>query len=459
MRFWLLSDDKFNLQSLYVNMKTKLLFLMLCLFSLVGCEKGQEQLNDERPNEEQPNDEKPNDEQPNGETEKLLTLLTEKSMSFDAKGAVDCKILFELKGVDADAVPEVTCNALWIDEMHSGKTIVMFNVLPNSTTEERNTEITVSYEDMSFSVDITQSGLQIDVEHRAQVLNGEYCVPNTGCISSRNGNYFAILSMNGTTGFAHLYIDQYYRFDFYSDVKPANDRTPSIPHGTYRLDPDNTGDAWTFSHSYSTRLEPKEDGSYVENYFTDGVVVVKNNSIDALLTLDNGEIHHVVYNGNLELTYMVIENNGPYSWLEEDYNFNHSGGIIRLLYYGDYTEGSNWVVQVMECQNPINGDYFSIDLMAPATGFVADYVCGSYTKATDNPYQGSTYTEAQYAVIEDDYVNPRAGAPIVSGTITIERDGLDFVLTFDCVDDLGYKITGTFRCGQLEMYDKSSGCA
>ncbi|MBQ3174236.1 MAG: hypothetical protein IJB56_08065, partial [Alistipes sp.] len=70
-----------------------------------------------------------------------------------------------------------------------------------------------------------------------------------------------------------------------------------------------------------------------------------------------------------------------------------------------------------------------------------------------------TYTEAQYAVIEDDYVNPRAGAPIVSGTITIERDGLDFVLTFDCVDDRGYKITGTFRCGQLEMYDKSSGCA
>ena len=430
-------------------MKTKLFILMLCLFSLVGCDNGQEQLNDERPNEEQPN----------GETEKLLTLLTEKSMSFDAKGAVDCKILFELKGVDAGAVPEVTCNALWIDKIRTGNTIVMFNVLPNATTESRSTKITVSYEDMNFDVDITQSGLEVNVEHRANVLNGEYCYPYTGCINSKNGNYFAILSMNGTTGFADLYIDQYYRFDFYSDVKPANDITPSIPHGTYRLDTNNTGDAWTFSHSYSTRLEPKEDGSYVENYFTDGVVVVSENSIDALLTLDNGEVHHVVYNGELGLSYMVIENNGPYSWLEEDYNFNYSGGIIRLLYYGDYTEGSNWVVQVMECQNPINGDYFSIDLMAPATGFVADYVCGSYTKATDNPYQASTYTEAQYAVIEDDYVNPRAGAPIVSGTITIERDGLDFVLTFDCVDDLGYKITGTFRCGQLEMYDKSSGCA
>ena len=420
-------------------MKTKLFILMLCLFSLVGCDNGQEQ--------------------PNNEPKKSLTLFTESSMSFDAKGGVDCKILFELQGVDEDALPEVACDADWIGEIRTGNTIILFNVLPNATTESRSTKITVSYEDMSFDVDIAQSGLVVNVEHRANVLNGEYCSPNTGCISSRNGNYFAILSMNGTTGFAHLYIDQYYRFDFYSDMTVGLNETASIPHGTYRLDTNNTGEAWTFSHSYSTRLEPKEDGSYVENYFTDGVVVVSENSIDALLTLDNGEVHHVVYNGTLELSYMVIENNGPYSWLEEDYNFTHNAGIIRLLYYGDYTEGSNWVVQVMECQNPINGDYFSIDLMAPATGFVADYVCGSYTKATDNPYQASTYTEAQYAVIEDDYVNPRAGAPIVSGTITIERDGLDFVLTFDCVDDLGYKITGTFRCGQLEMYDKSSGCA
>lgn len=420
-------------------MKTKLFILMLCLFSLVGCDNGQEQ--------------------PNNEPKKSLTLFTESSMSFEAKGGVDCKILFELQGVVEDALPEVACDADWIGEIRTGNTIVLFNVLPNATTESRSTKITVSYEDMSFDVDIAQSGLEVNVEHRANVLNGEYCAPNTGCISSRNGNYFAILSMNGTTGFAHLYIDQYYRFDFYSDKTVGFDETASIPHGTYRLDTNNTGEAWTFSRSYSTRLEPKEDGSYVENYYTDGVVVVSENSIDALLTLDNGEVHHVVYNGTLELSYMVIENNGPYSWLEEDYNFNHSGGIIRLLYYGDYTEGSNWVVQVMECQNPINGDYFSIDLMAPATGFVADYVCGSYTKATDNPYQASTYTEAQYAVIEDDYVNPRAGAPIVSGTITIERDGLDFVLTFDCVDDLGYKITGTFRCGLLEMYDKSSGCA
>lgn len=420
-------------------MKTKLFILMLCLFSLVGCDNGQEQ--------------------PDNEPKKSLTLFTESSMSFDAKGGVDCKILFELQGVDESALPEVACDADWIAEIRTGSTIVLFNVLPNATTESRSTKITVSYEDMSFDVDIAQSGLVVNVEHRANVLNGEYCSPNTGCISSRNGNYFAILSMNGTTGFAHLYIDQYYRFDFYSDKTVGLNETALIPHGTYRLDTNNTGEAWTFSHSYSTRLEPKEDGSYVENYFTDGVVVVSENSIDALLTLDNGEVHHVVYNGTLELSYMVIENNGPYSWLEEDYNFTHNAGIIRLLYYGDYTEGSNWVVQVMECQNPINGDYFSIDLMAPATGFVADYVCGSYTKATDNPYQASTYTEAQYAVIEDDYVNPRAGAPIVSGTITIERDGLDFVLTFDCVDDLGYKITGTFRCGQLEMYDKSSGCA
>lgn len=417
-------------------MRTKLFLLLLSVFSLISCD---------------------NQTSEPGTHVRSFTLLTEDTMSFDAQGGIDNKIAFELLGVEADVLPEVTCDADWITEIRKTKTIIFFNVLPNASTDSRATTVTLSYEEMSISVDVSQTGLNVDVEHRAEVLNGEYCDPFTGCVSSMNGNYFVILSMNGTTGFAHLYIDQYYRFDFYSDKKRVPDEVPTLPHGTYRLDKENTGEAWTFTHSYSTRLEPKEDGSYVENYFTDGIVVVSENSIDALLTLDSGEVHHVVYNGSLELGYIIIE--GPYSWLEEDYSFNHSGGVLRLLYYGDYTEGSNWVVQVMECQNPINGDYFSIDLMAPTIGFVADNVCGSYAKATDNPYQGSTYTEAVYAVVEDDYVKPRAGAPIVGGTITIERDGLDYLVTFDCVDDLGNKITGTFRCGQVEIYDKSTGCA
>ena len=429
-------------------MKTKLFLLLSCLFTLIGCENAAETPTD-KPNS-------PDNDEPN----KSLTLISEDEMSFDKLGSSDNKIAYVLYGAEEGALPDVECAAKWITNIRKEATYISFDVRANTTTSTRSTKVILSYENMSVDVDIVQTGYTIDVEHRAEVLNGEYCPPYTGCISSRNGNYFTILSMNGTTGFAHLYVDQYYRFDFYSDQKHnTTDAVPTIPHGTYRLDKNNTGDAWTFSHSYSTRLEPKRDGTYEENYFADGIVVVSENGIDAMLTLDNGKVHHVVYNGSLELSYIVIENNGPYSWLEEDYNFNYNGGIIRLLYYGDYTEGSNWVVQIMECQNPINGDYFTIDLMAPATGFVADNVCGSYTKATDNPYQGSTYTEAIYAVIEDDYVNQRAGAPIVDGTITIERDGLDFVITFDCVDDIGYKITGTFRCDQLEMYDKTSGCA
>ena len=111
--------------------------------------------------------------------------------------------------------------------------------------------------------------------------------------------------MKGTTGFAHLYIDQYYRFDFYSD-------------------------------------ELHEDDS-------------------------------------LDLAYIVIENEGPYSWLESDYNFQYTNGVIRMLYYSDYNIGSNWVTQIMECQYPINGDYFSIDLYSPMKGYVADNVCSTYT--------------------------------------------------------------------------------
>lgn len=430
-----------------IGMKTKLFLLLSCLFTLVGCGKE-------------------DDVQPGTEpevVEKSLSLVSQGEMSFGTDGATDSKIIYELLGVEDGTLPEVECDADWITNIRSAKSIVFFDVAPNNSANTRSTKIVLSYEELSCSVDISQSGLsaEVDVEHRAEVLNGEYCGPYAGCISSPNANYFAILSMNGTTGFSHLYIDQYYRFDFYADKEVESNEKASIPHGTYRLDKENLGSAWTFSHSYSTRLEPKVDGSYDENYFTDGIVVVSENSIDAILTLDNGEVHHVVYNGSLELEYIVVENNGPYSWLEDDYSFNHTGGIIRLLYYGDFTVGTNWVVQLLECQNPINGDYMSIDLYSSAKGFVADNIYGTYTAVTkDDPMQANTFIASSscYSVVENDYIKPRAGAPLVDGTISIERDGLDVVVVFDCVDDIGNKITGTFRCVQLEMYDKTTGC-
>lgn len=59
-----------------------------------------------------------------------------------------------------------------------------------------------------------------------------------------------------------------------------------------------------------------------------------------------------------------------------------------------------------------------------------------------NP-NGSWY----YRLVDDEYVN---AAPIVEGTMTVTRNGEEYTLTFDFVDDAGYRITGT-RVGSLEL--------
>ena len=69
-------------------------------------------------------------------------------------------------------------------------------------------------------------------------------------------------------------------------------------------------------------------------------------------------------------------------------------------------------------------------------------LAGSESNSVINP-NGSWY----YRLVEDEYVG---SAPIVEGTVTVARNGEAYTLTFDFVDDAGYRITGT-RTGALEL--------
>ena len=62
-------------------------------------------------------------------------------------------------------------------------------------------------------------------------------------------------------------------------------------------------------------------------------------------------------------------------------------------------------------------------------------------------------TFSWYRVVEDNYIDQTSGAPMVGGKIKIEQDGSNYVLTVDCVDDLGHKVQGTFSGSILEFYD------
>ena len=392
-----------------------------------------------------------------------LTLTSEQLLNFDAAGGSGI-ITYTLENVKEGTLPTVKSDAEWVTDLTVAETIT-FNVAANDTTEDRAAIIFVEYDKQNFSVDVKQSGnpyagWEVDVVYEAKVLNGEYY----GTTYSPDPNYFVILSTNGTTGWSDLYVDTYYRFDIYSKTAAADPSAPVLPNGTYTFDMYGLGEGNTFGDYYSVRLETFQNGQFKETKIEDGFITVTDNKIEAMLKLVGGEVHKVVYEGSLELGYIEVPAPDYYSTLTEDLIFNHSEGTIRLNYFGDYygIGASSWIVSLVMPGTNINGDYFILDIVTGSDAFEASNIVGTYTcveeaDAAKNTFIKGTYSggfvSSWYFVAVDNYYGTDDVAPITDGTITIREEGIKFVVEFDCVDDNGHKIAGTFACSGLEMYD------
>ena len=425
-------------------MKKIFLFLAVSLFAFAACE--------------------PTNSETDANAE--LTLTSEQLISFDAAGGSGT-ITYTLENVKEGTLPTAKTGVEWITDLVVAEAIT-FNVAATDTTEERSAVIFVEYGAKNFSVHVKQQGdpyadWVVDVEFVATALNGEYY----GTAYSVDPNYFAILSKNGTTGWSDLYVDTYYRFDIYS--KTATDsNAPVLPFGTYTLDESSLGEGDTFGKFYSVRMETFQSGQYQETKIEDGVIYITENKFEALLKLSDGKVHHVVYEGSLALGYIEVPEPDYYSTLTEDYTFNHTEGVLRINYYGDYygVGAANWVVSMVLPGTKVNGDYFSIDLVANTDEYNVSSIFGTYTCAADESqvakntfiagdYQDGKFQYSWYFVCVDDTFGSDDIAPLTDGTITISEVDGKYVVTYDCMDDNGHKIQGTYTCSTLEMYDST----
>ncbi len=413
--------------------------LAVALVSLVGCE---------------------NSNDPTPDVSGTLNV-TEKSVEvafYGGEGVINYTIT---NGAESDK-PAVTSNVDWVNNITVADAIT-FNVDFNNVEQARIATLNVTYGKQSFDVLVRQAeGMVPDVEFVATALNGEYY----GTAYSPDPNYFAILSKNGTTGWSDLYLDSYYRFDLYS-ATTTDPSAPVLPHGVFTFDYYDQGLDGTFGHPRSVLIETFENGNLVESQIEDGVLFITENKIEAYIKFVNGKVHHVVYEGNLGLGYIPLEEPDYYSTLTEDLIFNHPDGTIRLNYYGDYygIGAANWTVSMVLPGTDINGDYFIIDIVTDSVEFNASNIVGTYTcveeaDAAKNTFIAGYYNRgfgsSWYFVAVDNYYGTDDVAPIVDGTITIAQEGVNFVVTFDCMDDNGHKIAGTFTCSGLEMYDNSN---
>lgn len=368
------------------------------------------------------------------------------------------EINYTIVGGNGDQKPKASSTFDWVSNITVDSTVT-FNVAPNTTESARIATVQLTYGKQTYDVYVRQeAGWKADFEFTATALNGEYYGMQFG-----DPNYFVILSKYGVTSSMSYGADTYYRLDMVSKIAAGS--TITLPHGVYTFDMYDLGVGDTFGFRWSYFLDVLDTAAYYETQFEDGAIIVTENKIEAWLKLIGGQVHHVVYEGSLELAYNKIPVPDYYSTLTEDYVVNETGGELRLVNYGDtFGIGANqWSVSMAD-NSSHNYNYFMLSVVAENTSSSIDSILGTYTVATDannptkktfiagskdvNLFTGSWYFE----VVEDGY-GQYGQAPITGGTITIEKDGnTGYKVIYDCVDDNGHKITGTYSCAFATDY-------
>lgn len=405
--------------------------------------------------------------QESGET--TLTILSESLMEFDFRGGKGM-VLFEVKNPKTDVTLTVSANgATWISDIKSNDSVASFVVERNGGTDERVAILTIAYGELIQEVAVRQgvrSEDEYDYDVTATIFGGEYLSLET----SDNYNYYVQVGTGEINEKNDIPNATYYYFDLYSKFRGGDH--PILPNGTYTLDNTEKFPIGTFSAKYSKAHINNEFGEPdTEFAIVAGTLSVTDNRFEAVLNMADGTIHRVVFEGELHVPYALSYPTPDISTtLTEDLIFEHNGAIMRLFYYGDYYECGYdyWRVALMETTNPINGDYFQIDIITDALneGANEDNVVGEYVACSDldikpNSFlagvmEGAAYINSWRLVAEDDYiVNGNGRVPMTSGSVKIEKEGSGFLITIDSMDDANHKVKGTFSCGGVELYDRS----
>lgn len=281
-----------------------------------------------------------------------------------------------------------------------------------------------------------------DIVFNAPYFAGEYYEPGNG-ISTHN-YYFILTDGEGEQAPNATY----FYFDLYAD---STDDSHTIPNGVYTYDPNDSCDAFTCASYYSYGFMTDANGDPATWYiYNGGTVTVTDNKIEAVLTLENGATATITYEGNLALA--GVGEGSTLSTLTSDIEVNGTDWTHLAQYYGDYytADTDNWFVEIYEDPFTGNGGYLLLDLLADPSN---DNWAGTYT-APDNSLnfknkfmlggvEDGYMTGCWYAELAEGSI-AGAMAPIVGGTITvIDNNNDSFTIVLDCVDDKGYKITGS----------------
>lgn len=433
----------------------KLLLFALCAFTLAACE--------------------PSDN--TATTEGKLTLTSQSVMNFDALGGAG-EITFDFVSDETrQAAPvAVTCAEDWISDIEIGERKVTFNVTPNEG-DERTAKIKLTAGQDNIHVMIIQTGgTPVGVKFTATHMGGTYYGKFISGGSQTEGfNYHVIMSdaqpclPNKSNGYTE------YRFDIYAGESSEFNRETRIPVGTYTFDHQGIGRIGT--------IDGNPNCSYLINanqstsVFGNCTMVVSENSIIADVTLMNGETHRVEYYGApimedySESTYADVS---PVSQYTDTLSFDVTGGYMYAYYRGDWfgTGHNVWFMHMIEDKPTFSGVYLIFNFITPKStggfenpeGYLGEYTLSDPTKSLDWTFPAgrlrddSTQLNAYYLYCVSGQIDMSKAAPIIDGTIKVEKIDGNTVITVDGKDDAGNDVKGTFR-GVVNELDNQSAIA
>lgn len=209
---------------------------------------------------------------------------------------------------------EAEANVDWInsfDFSQMGK--IGYKVDANPTYDQRSGVITVTYNDYSVELNLSQDGKprpnEIAIE--APYLLGHYYGDYTGY----NYNYYLVLSESDYDANGSFYRAGYkYFLDIYSEERPADYNNIRVPNGVYTFNPNNDGMAGTFLESFSIYKEYDNSGVEVnERTYQEGVLTVTDDLVKLEIKFNDSEdLYIVTFNGDYSMVDYRKEAGGIY---------------------------------------------------------------------------------------------------------------------------------------------------
>lgn len=241
----------------------------------------------------------------------------------------------------------------------------------------------------------------------------------------------------------YMFLDTYMNYD--ADGK--------ITEGTYTVNTSYTSPSISSSY-YSYVYYYENTSDYTYGYIASGTMTVEEGdqedyyNITCEFVTDGGATVKCTYSG-----YLVVDDMpGPASTLTGDVTVNLEGAVGQVYGYGDYYSngGSYLYVQIYP---PQGGEGLFLDLNAVSGSTVPS---GTYTASTTTTPAVGEYTYGYlyysyylmgswYAQVNSSLSISGNMAPLVSGDINFtDNQNGTYTLEFECTDDAGYTIGGTW---------------